>query len=128
MALGVLAGLVMPLAVGAAGRETNVDRRVQLILQNASHDEKLPLRIFVPEGPWQHVYVFGGYTSEKRINETLGFTWASHIAKTQEMNEASILIVFVRNGRVIKHLRVPIATGFVCVSQSSIWRLKNGKC
>lgn len=126
--LGAVLGAVTPIVVGAASWHANPDRRVQLILQDAARDQKIPLRALVSGSAWQHVYVFGGYTTEQRINETLGFRWPSDVAKTQAMNEADLLIVFVSNGQVVHYLRIPIATGFVCVDQSSIWRTKEGKC
>lgn len=127
LALGCLVGLLVPAVLAWSNWRSSAEQQAISVLKRARTDERIPLRALVA-GTWNRVYVFGAYMSQERINETLGFRWDSVVAKAQGMNESSILLVLVEGSRVGQYLRIPTATGFVCVDESAIWQVRGGEC
>ena len=127
LVVGCLLGLVFPAAIGWANWESNPDRRLLVKLEHAHAGDRIPLRELFP-GPWNRVHVFRAYTNRESINRALGFQWDSSVASTQETNESNILLVFVKGTTVVHYASIPTKTGFVCVDDTAIWQIRDGKC
>jgi hypothetical protein len=60
---------------------------------------------------WELFYVFPPYTSEGEIERALGFNWLSVRFTTIEVSDSVNLLVFVREGRVVRWLEFPRGAG-----------------
>jgi hypothetical protein len=56
---------------------------------------------------WDRFFIFGPYSSAKKINSVLGSFWIGSHFTDIESNEAITLFVFMNHGHVVKYLEFP---------------------
>jgi hypothetical protein len=58
---------------------------------------------FTKLGPpdWDKLFIFHPYTPKSSLNEALGYRWPDAERSTIEWNEGVMLVVFMREGRVV---------------------------
>jgi hypothetical protein len=54
-----------------------------------------------PAFAWDRMYVFGCYSSRASVEKALGFSWPDFGTTTIESADSVVLVVFVRNGKVV---------------------------
>ena len=88
---------------------TNVSNRGSLAIANnfeLNSRKKIDLAIAI-EDQWDKVYIFGPYTTEEKIDNTLGFNWDSYSRSSIGHNEGISLLIFTKNKQIIKYIEHP---------------------
>lgn len=64
---------------------------------------------FATETPfaWDHMYVFGGYSSREKVEQDLGFAWPEYDDTSILWLDSVNLVVFTRGNRVIHWFKQP---------------------
>lgn len=102
----ILLGLVIPL-LGAGALLWVRGRSVSAaIAARAAAGGELDLAE-VADFEWDKVYLFGPYTPRQYVGEALGFEWPSLGGSDIESSDGVTLVVFVKDGRVVKSFDHP---------------------
>lgn len=56
---------------------------------------------------WDRVFVFPPYTALDTIDAAIGYGWARGVNLSLPVNGSVNLLVFIRDGRVVRHIEMP---------------------
>ncbi len=121
LARGALAGLlVWTVALMACSRNSSRDAfagRLEQAFRSAAQSGGVVRMADTTDFDWDTLHVFGPYTSAEEVQKQLGFPWSD--ATELDLDTVNQL-VFVKEGKVVKHLLFSRAKGdFVSVGT---WR------
>ena len=86
-------------------RQDSVSKR---IAASVSSNDSRPIDFAqITDFDWDRVYCFNAYSGQSGIEKTLGFSWPGLGGSEVEMSEGVTLIVFVKNGRVVRSFDHP---------------------
>lgn len=68
---------------------------------------------------WDKLFVFGPYTPIQKIHAQLGFTWAEAEKTHIDSSDAFYLLVFVKDGKVARHFKLPRTIGDFQTSETT---------
>lgn len=91
------------LLAGCSNHNKELEESISTAIQQ-NNTEEIDLNAFT-DFTWNKAFIITPYTSQKSINEQLGFKFkdSSNIASRDDIN----LILFVENGKVIHFVKIP---------------------
>lgn len=84
-------------------QQTSIEAQIRNTIASHVNGEVINL-VDVTDFDWEEVYVFGGNTSARNINETLGINWI--LEKDFYVDELADLLVFVSNQQVVEYVLI----------------------
>ena len=60
---------------------------------------------------WDRLFIFGPYSAEKRVNDTLGFEWSGFDRSDGKWGKSVVLFVFVKGNEVVRSFEHPRIQG-----------------
>lgn len=98
---------ILTCATGCGGPQKDFERTFEravhfAVLTNGATIQLSSLTTF----PWDKVFIFHPYITPEAIDKELGFKWSNAAKGELEYSDAFELLVFVRDGRVVKSARI----------------------
>jgi hypothetical protein len=104
--------LALSLIAGCDGGGTNGASLTQSRLESAVASGATSFDFAAdPAFAWDRMYVFGCYSSRASVEGALGFSWPDFNKTTIESSDSVVLVVFVKNGKVISWYEQPRKIG-----------------
>lgn len=102
--------LVLLLSLAACDRpDRGISREIARQFR-LSGDGSVNLAQAVP-GPWEEVCVLGPYSDKIAASNTLGFDWNSETRTSIRADDAIVVLVFVKDGKVLQYVEHPRGDG-----------------
>ena len=96
----LLCAVAIVLWISYALRQDPVSRR---IAESVASNDSRPIDFAqITDFDWDRVYCFDCYTGQREIEKRLGFPWPGLGGSAIESSDGVTLIVFVKNGRVVR--------------------------
>ncbi len=95
-----------------AGCARMTTHSTSLAISNAVREGAATLDVgAICDTSWDRLFVFGPYSGESDVHDELGYEWTDFNKSGIEMNDASTLLVFVKDGKVVDWFNHPRGQG-----------------
>src|SRR5437763_1140746 len=105
MRAGILLAVIAALEAGCSHSDRRLERRI------ASEADKGAGTVVhlssLTDFSWDELHIFAPYTSQGTIDAQLGFAWSEAAATGLSDNKGIALLVFVKDGKVVRYVAHP---------------------